>query len=334
MAASIPSGAHSPREIESREAFEQWEAALSEALMPTSVIPLGPIPFHAEATGVEYEDFGLSVLGCTPTRVDRTPRHVSRSSGTYLVLVAPRSGTTWFQQDDRIIGSEPGTVVCYDSDRPLTTWHEVPGKSLVVRVPWESIRERTGLRPDELPTITALPARGALGIVTQFFQGLADLPPETECDAIADHGVRLLSAALLAVSGRPDAAASDTLLLRQRLLAYIHQRSADPRLSATTTAQALGVSPRSLFRACEPFGGFTALVRHARIHRARNLLRQFPSRSTARIAGECGFGTERSFFRAFRATTGMTPGEYRSEPQNHHAPKGFRFSTGETSARM
>ena len=35
--------------------------------------------------------------------------------------------------------------------------------------------------------------------------------------------------------------------------------------------------------------------------------------STARIAGETGFGTVRSFYRAFRRCTGVSPTEYRKE---------------------
>jgi transcriptional regulator GlxA family with amidase domain len=48
------------------------------------------------------------------------------------------------------------------------------------------------------------------------------------------------------------------------------------------------------------------------IERAKELLRT-TERSTAQIAVETGFGTVRSFYRAFRRCTGISPTEYRKE---------------------
>jgi transcriptional regulator GlxA family with amidase domain len=48
------------------------------------------------------------------------------------------------------------------------------------------------------------------------------------------------------------------------------------------------------------------------IEQAKELLRTTP-RATARIAAECGFGTARSFYRAFRRCTGLSPTDYRKE---------------------
>jgi|SRR6185436_4146628 len=48
------------------------------------------------------------------------------------------------------------------------------------------------------------------------------------------------------------------------------------------------------------------------IERAQELLRT-TDRGTARIAADAGFGTVRSFFRAFRRATGLSPTEYRQK---------------------
>jgi AraC-like DNA-binding protein len=48
------------------------------------------------------------------------------------------------------------------------------------------------------------------------------------------------------------------------------------------------------------------------IERAKELLRTTRS-STAEIALDAGFGTARSFYRAFRRRTGVSPTEYRKE---------------------
>ena len=48
------------------------------------------------------------------------------------------------------------------------------------------------------------------------------------------------------------------------------------------------------------------------IEQAKELLRT-TARSTAAIALDAGFGTARSFYRAFRRRTGVSPTEYRQE---------------------
>jgi AraC-like DNA-binding protein len=45
---------------------------------------------------------------------------------------------------------------------------------------------------------------------------------------------------------------------------------------------------------------------------AKQLLRTTPH-GTAHIAALCGFGTARSFYRAFRRSTGVSPTDYRKE---------------------
>jgi transcriptional regulator GlxA family with amidase domain len=48
------------------------------------------------------------------------------------------------------------------------------------------------------------------------------------------------------------------------------------------------------------------------IEHAKELLRTTPY-GTVHIATECGFGTARSFYRAFRRSTGISPTDYRKE---------------------
>jgi YesN/AraC family two-component response regulator len=55
---------------------------------------------------------------------------------------------------------------------------------------------------------------------------------------------------------------------------------------------------------------FSQFVNTYRIRHAQTLLRQQSDMKTSNVAAESGFSTEASFFRNFKAVTGMTPREW------------------------
>jgi AraC-like DNA-binding protein len=102
-----------------------------------------------------------------------------------------------------------------------------------------------------------------------------------------------------------------------RLNAILHEierRSADPDLSALTTARLLGITPRYVHLLLAETGkSFTHHVLERRLERAAALLRDPDRRhrKIADIAAEAGF-TDLSYFnRAFRRHFGGTPSDIR-----------------------
>ena len=85
-----------------------------------------------------------------------------------------------------------------------------------------------------------------------------------------------------------------------------------PTSTRERIATAMRLSRRSLYRL---FQGTDHTVmgylRAARIQSAQHLLRKYPSRPVSLIARQTGFSDPRTFYRAFRDTTGMTPNEHR-----------------------
>ena len=61
---------------------------------------------------------------------------------------------------------------------------------------------------------------------------------------------------------------------------------------------------------------FAQLVRNYRIEHAKQLLREHPDMKMTIVGLESGFSHERSFFRAFKAITGVTPSEWMSQRKN------------------
>lgn len=83
-------------------------------------------------------------------------------------------------------------------------------------------------------------------------------------------------------------------------------------LKVTDVADALGVHRNAVSACINAQRGctFNQFVNDYRVEHAKQLLRQTPDMKIATVGLESGFSTERSFFRAFKASTGMAPKEW------------------------
>ena len=86
-------------------------------------------------------------------------------------------------------------------------------------------------------------------------------------------------------------------------------RAGVPRIEEA--AEMCAISKRTLQRRLADDGiSYRRVCDRARFRRAVELLED-PSVTTSDLTGELGYADRRSFIRAFRRFTGMTPGEYR-----------------------
>lgn len=87
---------------------------------------------------------------------------------------------------------------------------------------------------------------------------------------------------------------------------------ADPQLTASSIAAAIGCSRAHLYRAfAHQRMSVADVLRDIRLQRAQSLLRAPRRRSLAQIAAQSGFSDPSSFSRAFRAAFGMPPRDWR-----------------------
>ena len=138
-----------------------------------------------------------------------------------------------------------------------------------------------------------------------FDAGYLDLPIKRDEAALQ----RMLQRALL-LTVRPY---RRDRLLRERVRALLlrGQGALGPAATAADLAEALHVSERTLHRQLKDEGAsLQAIKDDVRRQRAQDLL-QRSRKPIKHIAAEVGFGSEKSFIRAFKGWTGQTPDGYR-----------------------
>ena len=104
---------------------------------------------------------------------------------------------------------------------------------------------------------------------------------------------------------------SDTLLVKAIDYVKINQAK---DLKMSNVAKALGYSGSHFSYAINKTAGFgfNTLIAMIRIESAKQLLRE-TDKTILEIILECGFGSERSFYRQFKEMTGESPLKYRTE---------------------
>jgi AraC-like DNA-binding protein len=85
-------------------------------------------------------------------------------------------------------------------------------------------------------------------------------------------------------------------------------------LSPAFVAELLRISVRHLYALFEATGmSFAQTVTAQRIGESRRLLKEAPDRSISQIAYASGFESLATFYRAFQAAHGASPGDFRAQ---------------------
>ena len=155
-------------------------------------------------------------------------------------------------------------------------------------------------------------------MVARYFvdwcRALPDLA-EHQVEVTTESLLRLLAVAGDALDPRSDEASRDVSALRvQTATRFIASNLTRPDLTPQRVADALGISLRQLHLDFEPSG--TSVARRilaARVELAKRQLLAQPHISVIEVAFACGFEGLSTFYRAFKAATGITATEYREQ---------------------
>ena len=105
----------------------------------------------------------------------------------------------------------------------------------------------------------------------------------------------------------------DNVLMK--IVEYIVEHKSEP-ITLKSTAQSLGYNEKYLSRCINQSAGlgFSSLLSMLRMEAASYFLKN-TDRTIVDISLECGFGSERTFYRRFKEQMGMTPKEYREKSE-------------------
>ncbi len=255
--------------------------------------------------------------------VFRTPSRIARSGQDFVLIALGNRGRGGIVQDGRETVIEPGQFALYDTTRPYQLKFDDAFTQTIFKVPRDMLTRRLGAT--EAMTATAFGADVPLQrLAYDFIFSLchsADRIDPGHATALSEQAVDLVAMALserLGQTSLPSSTHRSALLYR--LKAHIRSHLADPDLSLTETAIALGISPRYVNDLLADDG--TSFQRHVLAERLAQCKRDLASpmlahRHVGEIAFAWGFNDLSHFGRVFREHFGMSPRDFRQSQLPH-----------------
>ncbi|MFF2936309.1 helix-turn-helix domain-containing protein [Streptomyces mirabilis] len=304
--------------VPDRDRVAYWNDAVNRTLVPMTVTPRADGPFDARIVTNRLGYLQVSSMEADAERVSRTPALIARSSEALVAVGVQISGTATFIQDGRRAEVGEGDLVVCDRSRPYSFDYPQRFATHVFQLP----RRMLGVPDSDIRQVTghAIGTRDGFGAVLRPFLATLASSTDTYPAAVADRlagNVVDLFATLIAERAHPGDADEDTarshLLLRVR--DHINRNLGDPDLSPESIAQAHRISIRYLHRLFEGEGTTVGrLIQKRRLEECgRELARRGRTAPTvSAVAQRWGFVNPAHFSRAFRASYGVSPREWRN----------------------
>jgi AraC-like DNA-binding protein len=306
-------------QVDPADRFDHWREVRAKGLfgVTAEIEPEGREHFRGEFALQPIGKAGLLEIRASPYRVERTAPDISNAPSDSLCIYQQLSQGGWFDALGEDFTVQRGTFATSYSDlRYRTVPTGADGFCLrILKIPLAEIPPRNGVHD-----LVAKPFDDGVAIGPLLQSCFADLVDAAGGLEVPEASRLVDALAQLALIGRGvvglgskaaiQALRVGRLSAAQRLIAG---HLSNPNLSPAFVADRLGVSVRhmhELFETTEK--SFSQTVTAVRLEASRRLLTYAPQQSISDVAFACGFESLATFYRAFRAAQGTTPGDFRA----------------------
>lgn len=255
-----------------------------------------------------------------PIVIHRRAEDIMRDAVIDNFLTTFLEGEAIIRQGQREITVRPGDLAVIAGGIPYSTQYVKPSRRLVVRIPHQLFHDRVLGRDDCRFEATLLTEGGLVPIVVDMLRALATDAAhltDTEQYTLAESFLELVGAvvrASLKEHARRPRTNRDALM--RRIIAYLEDHYADPKLTPDKIAAANGISTRylhSLFR--ESGMTVSRWIWDRRLKAAREDLLDpaLEHMRVSEIAYRRGFNDAAHFSRAFRERFHISPSRLRAK---------------------
>lgn len=283
--------------------------------------------FHAEAQALITPRGSFYVYESASISGRRTHRQARSDSGESIDIGLVVTGLRHYETDrSQALTAASGEFFVYDPTRPARVgWKRHRGIHLTVHRQAVEAALGGALPPSHLIAKSLSASRLASFLRAQLItlaQHLHTLTPAERVymlDHTIDLGITAMRSLALDSFDSLDslAAREDDAQVRRGILLsarqYIAAHIANPALSTTEIAAAIGCSRTTLYRAFADMGiAVSDYIREQRLQRFLKLLQQSsPHQTITELALKCGFADVTNFNKIFRRRFGMSPSEVR-----------------------
>jgi len=308
----------SSESVPAREQFSSWrEACCQRVYAVTPERDDGGPTFRGSIDARWIGELDVVGVRCEPHTVARTEEDVRRAPSDTYYLYLQLGKTAWFSQRERQFNGGRGDIVLADPNVPFSTGAVGDFDFRLLRLPRTTVDPYLAT-PGYLPMVHLAADAAECALLTSCLAGLwthGDRLDPRLVQPVTDALTRLVAMTAGIAPELADAARDATrVAVLERAQQYIVTHYADPRLSPAVAAKALGMSVRKLHLVLSASGKtFSDRLTDRRLEEARLRLSSPGSsaRPIAEIAFDVGYAELSTFYRAFRAKWGATPGELR-----------------------
>jgi AraC-like DNA-binding protein len=264
----------------------------------------------------------LGAASCTEVssqqqRVYRTRSRIARSHEDFFLIALGKHGVGGVAQDGRETVLRPGEFAIYDTTRPYELRFDDAFTQVILQVPRDMLLRRVA-GTEALTAISFGSDRPLQKLAHDFVYRLCQSADEIQPEHVvrlSEQAVDLVAMALSERLGTQALPSTRRLALLHRLKAHVRTHLADPDLSISETATALGVSPRYINDLLsEEKTSFQRFVLTERLAQCQRDLASpiLAHRHVSEIAFAWGFNDVSHFGRVFRERYGLSPRDFRT----------------------